>query len=258
MPKIVPFLALNFLLNSALMAQAAPKKADRKVVTPGVGEIKSASPKAAGIVAPVVASTAFVRILHAVPNGSKIDVYAGSLKVASNRGFTGITSYISIKGGKNALKVFKAGTTSPTIVADSFTFGRGKYYTLAIYGKKAPSLLSINESNGKTNLEKARVRAVHLVPGAPELLVTAPSTRGDLGYAKFISKPLEYGQSGSKLTAPKTTTIQIRIEEKLLKETPEMNFQAGKRYSVFIVGEIGGKDKNALDILLKPAAEQLK
>jgi hypothetical protein len=172
-----------------------------------------------------------------------------------NRGFTGISSYISVKNGKNAIKVFKVGTTSPVIVADSFTFARGKYYTVVIHGKKTPQLLSINESSGKENLEKARVRVVHLAPDAPELLATTPSTRGDLGYAKLIPKSLEYGKSGSKLLAPKTATIQIRSEEKLLKETPEMSFEAGKRYSAFIIGEVAGKDKNALDILVKTAGK---
>ncbi len=256
MLKIVPLLTLFFSFISASSAQAAPQKADKRVVTPGMIQPKFTSIK--GAISTATPTTAFIRVLHAVPNGPKVDVYLGSLKIASNRGFTGLTSYISVKSGKNALKVFSAGKTSPVIVADSFTLKRGDYYTIAIYGKKAPQLLSINESKGKENFEKARVRAVHLAPGAPELLVTTPSTRGDLGYAKLVPKALEYGKSGSKLVAPKTTTIQIRTEDNLLKETPEMSFEAGKRYSAFIIGEIAGKGKNALDILLKPAAEQLK
>lgn len=253
MLKTVPLLALFCSFIGASSAQAAPQKADKKVVTPGMIQPKSTSVK--GAINTANPTTAFIRVLHAVPNGPKVDVYLGSLKLASNRGFTGLTSYISVKSGKNALKVFSAGKTSPVIVADSFTFARGNYYTVVIYGKKVPQLLSINESKGKENLEKARVRAVHLAPGAPELLVTTPSTRGDLGYAKLVPKALEYGKSGSKLVVPKTTTIQIRTEEALLKETPEMNFEAGKRYSAFIIGEIGDSKTTALDVLVKPAGK---
>jgi len=255
MLKIVPLLAVNFFFISEIPVQAAPKKADKKVVTPGISKVKTASTKAAGIAIPSTTPTAFVRVLHAIPNGPQVDVYAGSLKLASKRGFTGISSYVSARNGKNAIKVFKAGTTSPVIVADSFTFARRKYYTVAIYGKKTPQLLSINESSGKSNPEKARVRAVHLVPGAPELLVTVPSTRSDLSYAKLILKSLEYGKSGSRLLTPKTTTIQVRTEEKLLKETPKTNLEAGKRYSAFIIGEIGGAKTTALDVLVKPAGK---
>lgn len=252
--KIVSLLIVISGVSTVPSFSFAAPKADRRVVTPG-GDIETKiNPKSTGITVPVVAMTAFVRVLHAVPSGPQLDVFVGSLKIASNRGFTGITSYVPVKSGKNPLKVLGAGKTSPVIVTDSFTFGRGKYYTVAIYGKKAPLLLSTNESSGKENIEKARVRVVHLSPGASELLVTAPSTRGDLGYAKFISKPLEYGKSGSKLIAPKTTTLQIRgADNKLIKETPALTFEAGKRYSAFIIGEIEGSKMNALDVLVKSA-----
>ena len=248
---VPPLALLFFAIFSLSQSEASPKKADRKVVTPGLIEEKRTPNK----VTSLIATTAFVRVLHAIPNGPKVDVFVGSLKLASKRGFTGISSYVPVKNGKNSFKVFNAGKTSPVIVADSFTFARGNYYTIAIYGKKVPQLLSINESKGKENMEKARVRVVHLAPGSPELLVTAPSTRGDLGYSKFISKPLEYGKTGSKLIAPKTTTLQIRTEDKLLKETPEMNFEAGKRYSAFIIGEVIGTRTTALDVLVEPAGK---
>lgn len=244
--KLVPLLALSF---SVFVRPTSAQTTNKKVVAPK--KTIQVVTKTTGTIAP-----AFVRILHAVPGGLKFDVYADSLKLASNRGFTGITSYIAVKNEKTILKVFKAGTLSPVIVTDSFNFKRGKHYTVAIYGKKAPALLSINESNGKTNGGKARVRAVHLAPGAPELLITSPSTRNDAGYTKFVSKSLEYGKAGSKLMAPKTTTVQIRtMDDQLIKETMPMSFEAGKRYSAFIIGEIGGAGKNALDVLVKSAAK---
>lgn len=253
--KIVPAITLIFFVASPSLAQAPPK-ADRRVVTPGETTVKVTLSKTAPTVMTIMPTTAFIRVFHAVPGGPKVDVFDGTLKIASNRGFTGITSYTPVESGKHSLRVVATGQNSPNIVADSFNFSRGKHYTVAIYGKKAPQLLSINESNGKETIEKAKVRVVHLVPGAPELMVTAPSTRGDLGYAKFISKPLEYGESSSKTFKPKTTTIQIRTAEgQLIKQAPSFNFEAGKRYNAFIVGEIETTKTNTLEVIVKSAGE---
>lgn len=250
MIKSVPLLALLFFAIPS-SAQSTATKGSRQVVAPGNKEpkTKDAANKALG-------TTTFVRVLHAVPGGPKVDVFVGPVKLASNRGFTGITSYVSVKIGKTPVKVLATGTESPVIVTDTFNLKPGKHYTVALYGKRSPVLVSIDESRGKANIEKARVRVIHLAPGAPELLVTVPSERSRTGYARIASKALKYGKTGSKLTVPKTTTIQLRtVEGKIIKETKPLTFEANTRYSAFIIGEIGGSGKNALDVLVKPAGK---
>lgn len=252
MIKSVPLLALLFFaVPLPSSAQPTATKVKRQVAAPSNTEPKpkDAATKALG-------TTTFVRVLHAIPSGTKVDVFVGPVKLASNRGFTGITSYVSVKIGKTPVKVLATGTESPVIVTDSFNLKPGKHYTIAIYGKRSPVLVSIDESRGKASLEKARVRAIHLSPGAPELLVTAPSERSRTGYARIAAKAIKYGKTGSKLTVPKTTTIQLRtIEGKLIKETKPLTFEANQRYSAFIIGEIGGSGKNALDVLVKSAGK---
>ncbi len=260
MKKIVPLLGLTFSIAFASSplcpAQITAKKGDKKLVTPGATAPKIGK-KPADSSTPI--STAFVRVLHAVPGGPKVDVFAGSLEIASNRGYTGLSDYLPIKVGKSTFKVFNAGTTSPLVTTDSFNFKGAKYYTIAIYGKRSPVLLSIDESRGKANIEKTRVRAVHLAPGAPDLLITSPSTHNDAGYMKLVAKPLKYGKMGSKLSVPKVTTIQIRtLEGKLLKETPALSFDAAKRYTAFIIGDIYDTKDNKLDVMVKLAGEPEK
>ena len=198
-----------------------------------------------------VAGTAFIRVLHAIPGGPSVDVYSGSTKIASNLSFKSLSNYMDIKSGKSALKVVPTGKTEPAIVSEAKTLAKGKFFTLAITGKQAASLLLVNDSIGKEMPDKARVRVVHLAPGAPSVLVTVPSTRGKKGYANFVAKPLAYLESAAKTAKPMTTTIQVRTEDgKIVKEVADVRLEAGKRYDAFALGEVG----STFDVLIKPAA----
>lgn len=198
-----------------------------------------------------VAGTAFIRVLHAMPGGPSVDIYSGSTKIASNLSFKSISDYVSVKSGKNAIKITPAGKTEPSIVSEDKSLTKDKFFTLAITGKQKAALLFVNDSTGKEMTDKARVRVVHLSPGAPDVLITVPSTRGTKGYTNLVAKPLAYQKSASKTVKPMTTTIQIRTQDgKLVKEIGDVQLQAGKRYDAFALGEIG----SSFDVLVKPAA----
>lgn len=230
----------NLLLPVALLLYAAPLFAQ---------PAKPTKPKAAKTTR--VAGTAYIRVLHAMPGGPSVDVYSGSIKIASNLSFKSLGNYMDVKSGKNAIKVVPAGKTEPAIVSEDKPLTKGKYFSLVITGKQKAALLFVNDSTGKEMPEKARVRVIHVAPGAPDVLVTVPSTRGEKGYANFIAKPLGYQKSASKTAKPMTTTIQIRTENgKVVKEVTDVKLEAGKRYDAFALGEVG----STFDVLIKPAA----
>lgn len=232
------------LLPVALLLLAAPV-----VAQPALPAKKPAKTTAAKTTR--VAGTAYIRVLHAMPGGPTVDIYSGSTKIASNLSFKSISDYVDVKSGKNAIKITPAGKTEPSIASEDKSLTKGKYFTLAITGKQKAALLFINDSTGKEMTDKARVRVVHIAPGAPDVLVTVPSTRGTKGYTNFIAKPLAYQKSASKTVKPMTTTIQIRTQDgKLVKEISDVQLQAGKRYDAFAVGEVG----SSFDVLVKPAA----
>lgn len=248
MKNVFPLLGLTLSASVPLLAQPAAEQTK---------PVKKAAAKPAAEKKVVrTGGTAFLRVLHAMPGGPSVDVYDGSVKVASNLGFKNISDYMEVKSGKSNFKVVGAGKTDPAVVTDSMSLVKGKFYTLAISGKQAPTLTSINESNGKEMPDKARVRVVHLAPGAPAVLITAPSERAASGYTKFLPKALEYGKSGSKTANPMTTKLQIRTEDgKIVKETDEIKLEAGNRYSAFAVGEVGANGAGAFEVIVKPAAK---
>jgi len=209
-----------------------------------------ASPKATKRVVRV-SGTAFLRVLHAIPNGPSVDVYADAAKVASNVRFKTLGDYVSIPSGKNTLKVMVTGETEAVLISEEKSLTKGKYFTLVITGKQAPSLLLVNDSAGKEMPDKARIRVIHAAPGLSDVLVTVPSTRTATGYANLLANPLGYGTTASKSVKPTTTSIQIRsLNGHLIKEVSGVQLQAGHRYDAFALGEVG----STFDVLVKPAA----
>lgn len=246
--KNILFVASLLCIAAPLAAQpAAPETAPKasKVVKP---KAPRAAPKMAGI--------AYVRVLHAIVGGPAVDVYAGSTKIASNLVFKGVSNYMEMKSGKSNFKVVGTGKMEPAIVTESKLLAKDKFFTLCITGKEAATVLFINDSTGQEMPEKAKVKVVHLSPGAPDVLVTVPSARARAGknYTSFVgtaAKPLSYLKSASKSAKPMTTTIQVRtLDGKIIKEVPDVKFEAGKRYDAFAVGEVGP----TFDIVIKPAA----
>jgi len=125
---------------------AAPVVAQPVVAQPDAPAKKPAKTKATKTTR--VAGTAYIRVLHAMPGGPSVDVYAGTTKIASNLSFKSISGYIDVKSGKNLIKVVPAGKTEPAVVSENKALAKSKYFSLVITGKQAASLLFINDSTG--------------------------------------------------------------------------------------------------------------
>ena len=189
---------------------------------------------------------AHVRVLHAVPDAPAADVFLDDKKVAENVAFKTLSDYLPIDSGKTKVKITPAGKTD-TLFEDSFTATRDGYYTVAIAGMAAkPMLINQNDHTGKSDEKKARIRVFHLVPGAPAVDITTPSTRAKDG-ATDVIKGLEYGKDSTKLVAPSKMTLQVRADGKVLKEMPDVTLEAGKRYAIFAVGK-----PDAIELIVAP------
>jgi hypothetical protein len=65
---------------------------------------------------------------------------------------------------------------------------------------------------------------------------------------------LAFKKARSRQITPRTYTLQVRAGDKLLKEVPNVQIEAGKRYSVFAIGKADGAGDEAFDVLVKPVA----
>ena len=241
--RMLPLLALTLFTSAPLLAQPAEKPAKK--------------PRAAAAKTTTTAGTAHVRFLHALPGAPAVDIYARETeKIKTDLAYKGLTEYTDVKSGKMALKITATGKME-ALINDAATLTKEKWYTIAVYGEMAtPMMVLVNESTGKDDADKARMRVVNLVAGMEAVAVTKPSTRAADGSANFLPKPLLMGKAGSKTVAPATETIQLRdAEGKVLKEMADIKMDAGERYTAFAIGKAGATGDLAVDMIVKSAAK---
>lgn len=236
----------------ALVTGAAIGAAQAQDAAPGTGEApkktKAAKPKT-----PRVRGTAYARVLHAVADGPAVDVYVDDQKVLTNVAYKTLSDYLPVPSGKRTFKITATGKTD-ALLTTAATQTKDKFYTVAAYGTLAkPALLRVNESTGKEVEGKARIYIVHLAEGAPAVDITAPSTRAKAGFAS-VMKNVTYGKSRLKTATPGTMTLQVRAGGKVVKEQAGVKTEAGKRYTVVVVGNAGATGAQALDLIVTPAA----
>jgi hypothetical protein len=203
---------------------------------------------------PRVAGTAYLRVLHAIPDGPQVDVFVNGQKTVSGAGFKSVSEYMPVPSGSKLFKIAASGKTD-ALLEGKKTLSKDKYYTAIAAGTAVkPTFILQNESTGKAVEGKAKVRVFNLSPEAEKVNITTASTRSKAGYSKWASN-LAFGKSAMKTVTPNTLTLQLRAtDDKVLQEVSGAKFEADKRYAAFVIGSPGGSGARALDLLIVPAA----
>ena len=207
---------------------------------------KPAKEKPAKATTPRVRGTAYVRILHAIKGAGNVDVYVDGGKKVENVTFGTLSDYLTLPSGARTVAIKKAGTNE-TVAELKKTATRDKSYVIAaVMIEGAPGFLWQNEVTGKLKEDKAAVRIYHFVPGVPMVQVTTPAARG-ADKMRNLAKDLEFGKNRLTSLNGGTASLQIRVDDKLLKEAPA-TVENNKRYAAFVIG-----DKDNIDIVVAPA-----
>jgi hypothetical protein len=240
----VPVIAQTLDTSDSSTSTAKPK-------TTAKASTKSSAAKTT---TPRVAGTAYLRVLHAIPDAPQVDVFVNGQKTVSGAGFKSVSEYMPLPSGSKLFKISASGKTD-ALLEGKKTLSKDKYYTAIAAGTAAkPTFILQNESTGKEVEGKAKVRVFNLSPEAETVNVTTASTRSKAGYAKWANN-LAFGKSSMKTVTPNTLTLQLRsTDDKVLQEVSGAKFEADKRYAAFVIGTPGGSGARALDLLIVPAA----
>jgi hypothetical protein len=187
--------------------------------------------------------TSLVRVIHAIPGGSAADVYADEVKVFSALEYKTVSVYRRVADNQVTFKLRTAGQPGEPIAENHKTLSDGSSYTVVVMpgerGKAAELKVLTDEKDAPPD-GKARVRIVNAAPDAGKLEVTF---RGR-------EKPLVGGLKAADDTGyhdgtPTDSTLVIRDKDKkrVVAERPNVEFTAGKTYTVMILGRVAGKPK---------------
>jgi len=179
----------------------------------------------------------YMRLLHASPGASAVDVYANNRLIASGIYYKGFTEYLQVLPGKYNIKVFPAGTTSMALFDTEIDAPVQSIVTAAVTGI-SPNIgvkvffepvLHIPEG-------KLYLRFAHLIPDGPDIdLLLSDGT--------VLFEDVSYGAATSYIAVfPSSYTFYLQQAgtNRNLLYVPNMQLLPGRFYTIYAVGQVSG------------------
>jgi len=185
-----------------------------------------------------------VLVTHASPNAPGVDLLVdGGKQNSSALTFPNNTGYLQVESGSRNIKVNVTGTTTTVINADLNLEKDKNYSVFAVDSVSKISALVLADDLTAPASGKAHVRFVHLSPNAPAVDVAVASSGavvfGNKAFKEYTSfTPLDAGTYNLDVRVAGTSTVALVL--------PAITLQAGKIYTVFAKGFLGGTGAEAL------------
>lgn len=176
-----------------------------------------------------------IRVVHAVPGGPAVDVYAGDQSAFSNVEFKSVTEYRPLGANLPEFKLLQTGaapTTTP-MAENREVLIDGRFYTLIAIpesdGEGVDIMALKDDHDGDAN--KARIRIVNAARGLDDLDIRIQGRDDDLFDDVDFST-----EAGYKEVDPGTVTLLVTAEDsrKELLRITDVNLQAGKSMTIVL------------------------
>jgi len=184
-----------------------------------------------------------IRLVNASPDAPALDFYFNQTKTISSLKFKGISEYTEIADGNYDVKGFASpsdGTGTPVIELPGFTVNSGSFTTIVTVGlmkNKSVAILPLSDNNWLTSDgNKVKVRFIHGSPDAPAVNVEGNGVGDVFNNISFKS----IGNYVTTTAGPFTLTVKTTDDPSKVVLISTLDLQAGKVYSVFVVGEVTG------------------
>lgn len=186
---------------------------------------------------------ALVRVVHAVPAVAPVDVYADDQRVFDGVEYKSVTPYREVPGERAAFVVRAAGAAAGEPLArNSEGLDDGDHYTVfAVPDDKAGAeLLVAKDEQSLPPSGKARLRVVNATPDGGDIDLVASGKKDPL-----VGGVNRETVSGYETIDPVSGTITVRPDgkQRALVTLRDVHFDAGKSYTVVVVGRTGAAAK---------------
>jgi hypothetical protein len=195
-------------------------------------------------------ATASINVIHASPDAPGVDLLVDNSKVNTVvLNFPEASGYLKVFSGTRNIKVNATGTNNSVINAD-LTFSADRYYSVYAYNRLASIAAIVVEDNlVMPAAGQAHIRFFHLSPNAP--IVTVGTLSGATFTPVFSNRGFETQATASANqnftpVAAGTYTFDVQANGTSVLNLPNIVLQAGKIYTVFAKGLVGGTGSQAL------------
>jgi hypothetical protein len=192
-------------------------------------------------------SNVLVRMAHAIPGTPAVDLFVDDAKSFTDVSYKTVTPYKEISSGKHTYRLRLTGqdTAQPLAEGSDRLSDAGAHYTLwALTGtgalSKAVDLKFIKDDLSPPANGKAKVRVLNSSPDMGEVDIYVQ------GKQDALFKGINFADENAyKEIDPINSALEVRPEGKNFAALtiPNANFEAGKLYTIFIVGQTKGTTK---------------
>lgn len=176
-----------------------------------------------------------MRVVHVVPNGSALDVFAGDLVLFDAVNFKSVTSYRALDGKRYAFALRPAGMTRANpLASNTEALQDGSYYTVfALPGEdRGAQMRVVTDKLERPANGKLRLRLVHAGDGLGAVEVRASGNAATLFEGAGFQTVSDYQEIG-----PVNGPIEIRLPGGAPVTTlPNAHLEAGRFYTLVLAG----------------------
>jgi len=193
------------------------------------------------IVTPPVAKSK-VLVTHASPDAPGVDLLVDNAVAGTNLTFPNSTGYLEVNSGTRNVKVNVTGTSTTALQANLNLAADKNYSVFAVNNVASIEAVVLEDNLTAPASGKAHIRFIHLSPNAPAVDITL--TDGTVVFGDYIFKE---ASAFTPLNAA-TYNLQVRLAgtSTVVLELPNIALTAGKIYTVFAKGLVGGAGTQAL------------
>ncbi|ALS25744.1 DUF4397 domain-containing protein [Paenibacillus cisolokensis] len=172
-----------------------------------------------------------VRLLHASPDTSAVDIYVNGSAVATSVSFKDVTPYLNVQPGTYQLEIRPADNGTARLF-QALTVQEGNAYTVAAGGNAGQLKLFVYEDNLAPVSGKSSLRFIHLAPNTPGIDIS--SKNGPL-----LFKTEGFG-AATAYTNLKPGKVDLQIvtsgETRTMLEINGVSLQEDSVYTILAVG----------------------
>jgi hypothetical protein len=189
-----------------------------------------------------------IMVVHASPNAPAVDVRVNNQVALTNVAYPSNSAYTAVNAGSTNVKVSPTGTMTYVIDANVTVDANSSYSIFAVDSVARIKAAVVTDNLSAPAAGKAHVRFFHFSPNAPAVdiavaggAVLFPDRNfNDQGTNANVANftPVDAGTYTLEVRAAGTTTSVLSI--------PNVTLQAGKIYTAFAKGLVGGSGTQAL------------
>ncbi len=189
-----------------------------------------------------------VMVVHASPNAPNVDVRVNNNVALTNVAYPNNSNYLSVDAGNTNIKVSPTGTMTYVIDGTVNLSANTNYSVFAVDSVNKIKASVVVDNLTAPAAGKAHIRFLLLAPNAPAVDVALAGGSVLFGGRTFNDQNTNAAVSNFTAVDAGTYNLEVRLANAstVVLPLPGISLQAGKIYTVFAKGFVGGNGTQAL------------